>query len=189
MNDLQDIPDQLQEGLDRLKQEDLSGWLDPSGWRFKALLILAALVLVLWTYRKLMRAIKRRRKPKLHPKLQKYGEGYGEPSPKLLAKRRAEAEKIIATSSRRAIVGYDILEQVEAVFVDGFRQPEDAIEGLKAAAAMKGANAVTNVRQERTPSGKCSAAGDAVIVHKHGAIEAPEPVSDRKGASDQTQKP
>lgn len=189
MNDLPNLPDQLQEGLDLLKQEDPSAWLDPTGWRFKTLLVLAALVLVLWMYRKLMRAIKRRRTPTLHPKLQKYGEGYGDPSPKLLAKRRAEAEKIVTTSSTPTVVGYDILEQVEAVLVDGFRQPEDAIEGLKAAAAMKGANAVTNVRQERAPSGKCSAAGDAVIVHKHGAIEAPEPVSDRKGASDQPQKP
>jgi len=183
------IPDQLQEGLDALKQEDPSTWFDSTGWKFKTLLILAAVILVLWTYRRLRRAIKRRRKPTLHPKLQKYGEGYGEPSPELLAKRRVEAEKIIATSSTPAIAGYDILEQVEAVFVDGFRQPEDALEGLKAAAAMKGANAVANVRQERASSGKCGAAGDAVIVRRHGAVGPGEAVSDDEGTWDRTQEP
>jgi len=189
MNNQQTIPDQLQEGLDALKQEDPSTWLGPTDWKLKALLILVALALVLWTYRKLRRAIRRRRKPTLHPKLQKYGEGYGEPSPELLAKRRIEAEKIIATSSTPTIVGYDILEQVEAVFVDGFRQPEDALEGLKAAAAMKGANAVANVRQERASSGKCGAAGDAVIVRRHAAVGLAEVVSDDGEASDRTQKP
>jgi uncharacterized protein YbjQ (UPF0145 family) len=58
------------------------------------------------------------------------------------------------------------VEQVEAVVVDGFRRPEEAIEGLKAAAALKGANAVTHVHTERTSSGRCSARGDAVIVSK-----------------------
>lgn len=168
MNNQPALTDELQEGLDFLKQEVPSAWSDSDSWQFKTLLILVAVALVLWAYRRLVRAIKRRRKPRLHPKLQKYGEGYGEPTPELLAKRRTEAEKIVATSSTSTIAGYDLLEQVEAVFVDGFRNPQDALEGLKAAAAMKGANAVANVRQERAPSDKCSASGDAVIVHRPG---------------------
>ena len=122
--------------------------------------------------------IRRRRPPTIHPKLQKYGEGYGEPDADLIAKRRCEAARIVATSSTPTIAGYDIVEQVEAVFVDGFRRPEEALEGLKAAAAMKGANAVSNVRQERGPSGKCSASGDGVIVKRitgTTAVDAPAP--------------
>ena len=76
--------------------------------------------------------------------------------------------RIVATSSTDGIMGYEIVEQVEAVFVDGFRRPEEALQGLKAVAAMKGANAVTNVRQERAASGDCCVSGDAVIVRKHG---------------------
>ena len=69
-----------------------------------------------------------------------------------------------ATSSRAEIPGYVTVRQIEAVFVDGFREPNDAILGLKAEAGRKGANAVLNVKQERTANNKCSASGDAVIV-------------------------
>jgi len=190
VNDTQAITDQLHEGLDLIKQEDPHTWFDVHGWQFKTLLILVATALVLWTYRRLIRTIKRHRKPRLHPKLQKYGEGYGEPSPKLLAQRRTEAEKIVTTSSTPTVAGYEILEQVEAVFVDGFSRPEDALEGLKATAAMKGANAVTNVRQERAASGKCSAAGDAVIVlRRQDATDAPATAIDPDPAPDRPANP
>ncbi len=56
------------------------------------------------------------------------------------------------------------VRQIEAVFVDGFREPNEAILGLKAAAGRKGANSILNVTQERTGNNRCSASGDAVIV-------------------------
>ncbi len=160
------IPEKLQEGLDLIKQEDPASWFDLSDWRVKAFLILLASLFVLWVFRRLRHAIRRMRPPKLHPKLQKYGANYGEPTPAMLAQRRKEADKILATSSTPTITGYEVTEQIETVFVDGFRRPEDSLEGLKAAAAMKGANAVTNVRHERNASDKLSASGDAVIVRK-----------------------
>jgi len=183
------IPSDVQEGIDLLKKEDPSAWFDVDGWRFQLLLVLVLIVVVLWLYRKLVREIKRRRKPRLHPKLQKYGEGYGEPDPKLLAQRRAEAEKIVATSSTPSITGYELVEQVEAVFVDGFRNPQDALEGLKAAAAMKGANAVANVRQERTASGKCGASGDAVVVRRPEIAGLDTESSEANAAADPPQTP
>ncbi len=119
------------------------------------LLFLRALV------RGVRRRLRLRHPPKLNPKLQQYGDQQD-----VLRARRAEAAKIVATSTTGLIVGYTIVRQVEAVVVDGFRRPDEAIEGLKATAAMKGANAVTNVQTERMPSGRCSARGDAVIVEK-----------------------
>ena len=120
-----------------------------------------ALVMLLWISRRIRRILRRRRPALVNPKLAHYGE-----SEELVQARHREASKIVATSSTDRIVGYDIRRQVEAVFVDGFRRPEEALEGLKAAAAMKGANALTNVRSERTAAGKCSARGDAVIVKR-----------------------
>jgi len=35
---------------------------------------------------------------------------------------------------------------------------------LKAAAAERGANAILNVKTDRTAAGKCSASGDAIVV-------------------------
>lgn len=166
MNQESVIPKQLQEGLDLIKQEEPSSWLDLSDWRYKAFLILLASLFVLWVIKRLRRAIRRRRPPKLHPKLQKYGANYGEPTPAMLAQRRKEAAKILATSSTSTIAGYEVTEQIETIFVDGFRRPEDSLEGLKAAAAMKGANAVTNVNHERNDSDKLSVSGDAVIVRR-----------------------
>lgn len=162
------MSEQLDSALETIKQEDLSAWASLDDWRLQLLLLLVFLIILLWLGGKLRRAIRRRRPATINPKLQKYGRDYGQPDKQLLVKRRAEAERIVATSSTNAIVGYDITEQVEAVFVDGFRRPEEAMEGLKAVAAMKGANAVTNVRHERSASDKCSAHGDAVIVHRLG---------------------
>ena len=124
------------------------------------MLIVSAVILIsIWIALK----IKIRNRPaKIHPRLQKYAGDDAE----FVQKRREEASKIVATSSTSSIAGYILVEQVEAVFVDGFRRPEDAIEGIKAVAAMKGANAVINVCHNRTSGGKCSASGDAVIVNK-----------------------
>ncbi len=119
------------------------------------------LLILRWMVRGVRRRLRLRRPPKLNPKLQQYGDQEDH-----LRARRAEAAKIVATSTTDLIVGYTILRQVEAVVVDGFRRADEAIEGLKATAAMKGANAVTHVQTERTPSGRCSARGDAVIVEK-----------------------
>jgi uncharacterized protein YbjQ (UPF0145 family) len=71
---------------------------------------------------------------------------------------------ILATSSTKGIVGFAITRQIEAVFVEGQRSPQQAVEMLKARAAEKGANAVINLQSQRLPSGKCVASGDAVIV-------------------------
>ncbi|GMU37228.1 MAG: hypothetical protein KJ057_06425 [Phycisphaerae bacterium] len=141
-------------GLDRTKLI----WL---GW-------LVGLLMMLWAARRVLRWVRRRRPVKLHPNLQKYGDATAPSASEdeLSAKRHAEAARIVATSSTADIAGYQILQQVEAVYVDGFRRPEDALEGLKAAAAMKGANAVIRVHQERTAAGRCSASGDAVIVRR-----------------------
>lgn len=164
MSDTQAM-DRVGEAVELLRQEDPAGWLDLSGWRLPALVGVAALLLFAWVRHKVRRWVRRRRGV-LHPNLQKYAGAAGEPDERLTAQRRAEAARVVATSSGAAIAGYEIMEQVEAVFVDGFRRPEEALEGLKAVAAMKGANAVTNVRHERNAAGRCSAAGDAVIVRK-----------------------
>lgn len=126
-----------------------------------ALAVLVGLLVLRSVVRGAARRLRRRRPARLNPKLQKYDE-QGD----LARARREEAAKIVATSTTDHIVGYTIVQQVEAVVVDGFRRPEEALEGLKAAAAMKGANAVTHVHTERTSSGRCGARGDAVIVRK-----------------------
>jgi len=146
---------------------------DAIPWQLKALLILVAALFVLWSWRRLVKAIKRRRRPRFNPKLEKYAHGHGDHREMVAAQRRAEAAKILATSSTPQITGYDLIEQLDAVLVDGFRRPEEALEGLKAAAAMKGANAVTSVRHAHGPSGKCGATGDAVIVRKRTATTPP----------------
>jgi hypothetical protein len=123
--------------------------------------VLVGLLILRSAVRGVRRRLRRRHPPRLNPKLQQYGD-----QADLVRARREEAAKIVATSTTDRIVGYTIVEQVEAVVVDGFRRPEEAIEGLKAAAALKGANAVTRVHTERTSSGRCCARGDAVIVSK-----------------------
>jgi hypothetical protein len=161
-----EMTDELEGAAEQFKEV-----VDPSivdTWQFKLAIALTLLLIVVAVYRKIRRAIRRRRPVRLHPKLQKYGEGYGEPDERLLTQRRAEAEKILATSTRAAIAGYEVLEQVEAVYVDGFRRPEEALEGLKAVAAMKGANAVVNVQRCRGEHGRHAAGGDAVVVRKFG---------------------
>ena len=53
---------------------------------------------------------------------------------------------------------------MEAVFVEGYRSPEEALIALKAAAADRGAIGMLNVRTERTTAGRCTASGDAIVV-------------------------
>ena len=134
------------------------------GWGGGIAVVAIALAIVIWLLSRFFRMFRRRRPPGLHPKLQQYG-GM---DPAFMAKRHAEASRILATSSTGEITGYTIIRQVEAVFVDGFRRAEDALEGVKAAAAMKGANGVTNVRHERGNMGRWSAAGDAVVIQEGG---------------------
>lgn len=160
-----------------LSGEKAAGWFDQTGWKVQSLIVLVVLLALIWLIRKVRRLLRRRRPPTLHPKLQKYGQSFAEPDPTLGAKRREQAAEILATSSTCTIAGYDIVEQVEAVIVDGFRLPEDALEGLKAVAAMKGANAVINVHRDRVDGGTCSAAGDAVIVRRIASAESGEPVT------------
>ncbi len=89
--------------------------------------------------------------------------------------------KIIATSSGGELAGFRVVRQVEAVFVDGFRRPEEAVEGLKAVAAMKGANALLHVRHEPIGSGRYSASGDAVIVESLEPETPPDVLADAEG--------
>ncbi len=183
------MPDDLTDAIDLIREEaaEPTRWFDLSGWKAQVLLALFAGLAFLWLVRRFRRWLRRRRPPRLHPKLQKYG-GVRVEDPKIMVKRRSEAERIIATSSRAGIVGYEVVEQLEAVFVDGFARPEDALLGLKATAAMKGANAVTNVLQKRDASGTCSAAGDAVVVHSTSPFSNGSQADDWQGdAEDMTQ--
>ncbi len=160
------MPEEFENALDLVKSEDAASWFDFGDGRLTALIVLVGFAAAIVMVRRVRLFFRRRRPPRIHPKLQKYGEQYGPVDEVVAAKRRAEAAHIIATSSTGAIAGYDLVEQVEAVFVDGFRRPEEATEGLKAAAAMKGANGVTNVNHDRNASGRCSASGDAVVIRK-----------------------
>lgn len=156
--------------VDTLKGAGRDFWEALDSTKLWWLLGLVSVLVALWLARKVLRFIRRRRPPKLHPKLQRYGDASAEASSPLdlAARRHAEAARIVATSSTAEITGYEILEQIEAVYVDGFRKPEEALEGLKAVAGMKGANAVIRVRQERSSGGRCTASGDAVVVRKIG---------------------
>jgi hypothetical protein len=134
-----------------------------------ALLALIAVWVVIRVAGRIRRRRRSKRPAQLHPRLQKYGIDYEEAA----RERRALAAGVVATSSSDRLVGYEIVQQVEAVFVEGFRTPGEAIEALKAAAVERGANALINVGQERTAAGKCRASGDAVRVK--GPPAQPEP--------------
>jgi uncharacterized protein YbjQ (UPF0145 family) len=124
------------------------------------LLVLVGLLVLLRLSRSLARFIRRRRPPRIHPRLQKYNVDHAE----LLRQQQEAAGGIIATSTTARLAGYRIEQQVEAVFVEGYRTPEEAMTALKASAAQKGANAILNVHTERTAAGRCTAGGDAVRV-------------------------
>ena len=136
------------------------GFLPPTAYPIiLAIAFGVGILIVLRIVRMISNAARRARPVKIHPRLQRYAE----PTAAQRAESEADAAKILTTSSRAEIPGYVTVRQIEAVFVDGFREPNDAILGLKAEAGRKGANAVLNVKQERTANNKCSASGDAVI--------------------------
>jgi uncharacterized protein YbjQ (UPF0145 family) len=132
----------------------------PYGWLIAGTVLILILFVIHWIWRSFTRAVRRRRSPTIHPKLQKYNVDQAA----LQAERRELARGIIATSTGNRLAGYRVVRQVEAVFVEGLQTPEDALVALKALAVQRGANAVLNVQTQRTAAGKCSASGDAVEV-------------------------
>jgi len=153
--------------LNRLSA-DARLWLACGGL---ALIVLA----VLWSLvRRIRRALRSRRPVQIHPKLAKYNIDQAE----LDQQRREQAVGIIATSTGNRLTGFRVVRQVEAVFVDGYRNPDEAIIAIKADAVERGANALLNVRTDRTAAGKCSASGDAVIVAPIPTTLRPAPPAD-----------
>lgn len=132
---------------------------------------LAALAVgfVLWVIQRIVMYVRGLLPARINPKLAKYA-GDNDPAAR---QRRQLAATIKSTSSTEQVPGYKIIQAIEALYVDGFRTPTDALEGLKAAAAEKGANAVINVRHERSSLGRCSASGDAVVVETTGQAYTP----------------
>ncbi len=137
------------------------GFLPPTAYPIiLAVALGVGVLIVLRIVRMIANAARRARPAKIHPRLQKYAE----PTAAQRAESEKDAAKILTTSSRAEIPGYVTVQQIEAVFVDGFRESNEAILGLKAGAGRKGANAILNVTQDRTANNRCSASGDAVIV-------------------------
>lgn len=134
-----------------------------SDWRVQAVLGLLGVLVLGSIVRRFRRAVRGRRAPVLNPRLTRYA-GYSEEQ---AAADRLAAAHIIATSSTGAAAGFEIVRQIEAVYIDGCRSPEEALLSLKAAAARLGANAVVNLAQHRTAAGRCTAQGDAVLVRPH----------------------
>ena len=126
---------------------------------FYALGVLVGLLVLRGIWRRIGRAIRRSRPAQIHPSLQKYNVDHAE----LDRKRRETAVGVVATSTGSRLAGFRIVRQVEAVFVEGFRTPDEALTALKALAVERGANALLNVRTERTAAGRCSASGDAIV--------------------------
>lgn len=157
----------MNETMEQLLDEP-EGWLTTlQEWLVanRAILVwIVAGLLVLWFFRvlagRLLRRLRRLRPPRIHPRLARYNIDHAE----LDRHRREQAKLIIATSTGGRLAGYRIVRQVEAVFVEGFRSPEDALIALKAEAAQRGANGLLNVRTERTAAGRCTAAADAVVI-------------------------
>lgn len=125
-----------------------------------ALAALVALVILKRVLGVVSRAVRRSQPPTIHPKLQKYSVDQAEEA----RKQRELAVGVIATSTGNRLAGFRIVRQVEAVFVEGLKTPEDAVIALKATAVQRGANAIVNVHTDRTTAGRCTASGDAVVV-------------------------
>lgn len=119
-----------------------------------ALIVLRRIIATIW------RRIRLSRPACIHPSLAKYNVDRVE----LQRRQRELASGVVATSTSNRLVGYRLVRQVEAVFVEGFSSPEDALIALKAAAVERGANAILNVATEHTAAGRCTASGDAVLV-------------------------
>lgn len=150
----------------------LAEWLGLSGWQTVALkvaLALLAAAIALWVIQRTVEYLRGLRAATINPKLAKYA---GEDDPEA-QNRRLLAGLIRSTASTDQIPGYKIVRAVEAMYVDGFRTPAEALEGLKAAAAEKGANALINVRHERSSMGRCAASGDAVVAETTGQAYSP----------------
>ncbi|MCB9852898.1 MAG: hypothetical protein H6819_07365 [Phycisphaerales bacterium] len=153
--------------------------MDIANWLVSHRLELGIAVVVLLgllMLQRMWRGIRRRRKPApLHPKLQPYA-GRTDAD---IASEQVDASRIVATSSTPSIVGYQLIRQIEAVYVEGHRAPNDAVTALKAVAARKGANAIVNLSQSRTAGGRCTAQGDAVVVRPDAGASVRE--SEEKG--------
>jgi hypothetical protein len=129
-------------------------------WAVYAAIGVIGLVILRTVWRRFTTILRRRRPPTIHPSLQKYNVDHVE----LDRKRREMAVGVVATSTGNRLAGFRIVRQVEAVFVDGLRTPEEALIALKAMAVERGANALLNVHTERTAGNRCSASADAVVV-------------------------
>lgn len=149
--------------------EEAAAWLDrfiewfrgvPITVWLLVIAILIGLIIVRRIWTSIRREIRRRRPATIHPALQKYNVDRAE----VQRKQREIAVQIEATSTGSRLAGYRIVRQVEAVFVEGYNTPEEALIALKAEAAERGANAILNVKTDRTVTGRCSASGDAIVV-------------------------
>jgi hypothetical protein len=127
-----------------------------------AVVVLLGLVILQRAVGYLRRRFRRRGPAEINPRLAKYA-GTSEAE---LQAQRAAAARIVATSSTGSIAGYELVRQIEAVFVEGLRSPEEAMAALKSAAGKLGANAVINLTHVRTTVGRYGAQGDAVIVRE-----------------------
>jgi len=168
---------------------DDHGWLDVippyiRPWLVPAVIALLLLLLIRTVWRVLTHRMRRRGEPTIHPKLQKYNVDHA----RLDRERRKLATRIAATSTGTRLAGFRIVRQVDAVFVEGHRTPEEALIALKAAAAERGANALVNVHTERSTAGKCAASGDAVIAAPP-AARPPQPPAGRPPAPPDDREP
>lgn len=158
--EVESLPGQTEPIRDQLEQ----GWeLIPEAyrpWILPGLAVLVGLVILRSLWRRIARLLRRRRPSNIHPSLQKYNVDHAA----LDRERQTLAQRIEATSTTGQLVGFRLVRQVDAVFVEGFRSPTEAMTGLKAAAVERGANGLLNVHTERTSAGRCTASGDAVVI-------------------------
>jgi flagellar biosynthesis/type III secretory pathway M-ring protein FliF/YscJ len=138
--------------LKQLIPQSMQPWLLPAAGAVVVLIVIK----VIWGF--LARQARRRRPANIHPKLQKYNVDRRA----LLEQQADEAAAIVASSTSARLAGYRITQQVEAVFVEEQRNPEEAMIALKAAAARHGANALINVQTTRAGN-SWTASADAVI--------------------------
>jgi len=152
----------MQTKLDELREnipQEYHRWLP---WIMWGGITLLALLVVRNLWQRIARIIRRRRPAKIHPSLQKYSVDYD----KQTKEQQKQAQAIVAASTGNRLAGFRIVRQVDAVFVEGYRTPEEAVVALKADAVQRGANAILNVTTERTSAGKCTASGDAVVADR-----------------------
>lgn len=124
MPDAQTAGKWLDRGIEWFKQI-------PQGWLIYAVLIGVALLVLRRLLGGLGRAWRRNKPVNINPKLAKYNVDKAE----VARQQRELSHQIEATSTGRHLAGYRIIRQVEAVFVEGYATPEDALIALKATAA------------------------------------------------------